>query len=361
MADESSGEKTEAPTPRRQQEARDQGQIPKSADLTAAALMLASVMLLTWYGQGLIAACKTVMLDTFGAQGLGDTSMPDAHAIMLKLFIHVGGAFAPILLGLMAVAIFCNVAQVGFFFSLERVQPNFGALNPMRGVKRLFGGGQGIVSVLMNVAKMIMIAMVAYSAVANQIAVIAGAQRLNYKQLVGLGATLVHDIALRIAIFLLILAIVDYIYQRYKINKELKMTKQEVKEELKSMDGDPRIKMRRRQIAIQRHKQRLKASVPTADVIVTNPTHYAIALKYEAGKMNAPRVVAKGADEMAKVIREIAIEHGIPLLERPPLARALYRTVEVGHEIPEEYFAAVAEILAYVYEISGKAKAIKAA
>ncbi|MGN6504651.1 MAG: flagellar biosynthesis protein FlhB [Tepidisphaeraceae bacterium] len=361
MADESAGEKTEAPTPKRREQAREQGQIPKSADLTAAALMLSAVVLLGWSGEGLIAVCRDIMLNTLGPDGIGSTEVPEIRQVMLSLFIRVGGALAPILLGMMLVAILCNIAQVGFFFSLERVQPKLSALNPTKGFSRLFSGGQGAVSLLMNLAKMGMIAAVAYSAIADRMALIAGAQKLDYVQLLGLGAQLMHDIAFRIAIFLLVLAIIDYAYQRYKINKELKMTKQEVKEEMKSMDGDPHVKQRRRQIAMQRHRQRLKTAVPTADVIVTNPTHYAIALKYEAGTMNAPKVVAKGADELAKVIREIAIENGIPLLERPPLARALYRTVEVGHEIPEEYFAAVAEILAYVYEISGKAKAIKAA
>ena len=159
---------------------------------------------------------------------------------------------------------------------------------------------------------------------------------------------------------LLVLAIIDYAYQRFKNERDLRMTKQQVKEEMKRMDGDPLIKQRRRQLARQMLEQKIKKDVPTADVIVTNPTHYAIALKYDADKMGAPRVVAKGKDFLALKIREIAIENGVPILERPPLARALYKTVEVGQEIPERFYSAVAEILAYVYELSGKIKSKQA-
>jgi flagellar biosynthetic protein FlhB len=145
------------------------------------------------------------------------------------------------------------------------------------------------------------------------------------------------------------------------MERDLKMTKQEVKDEMRRMDGDPKIKQRRKQLAMQMMKEALKKDVPAADVIVTNPTHFAVALKYDADAMHAPRVVAKGADFMAQRIREIAIAHGVPILERPPLARALYKLVQVGQEIPEQYYAAVAEILAYVYELSGKARKLAAA
>jgi flagellar biosynthetic protein FlhB len=160
---------------------------------------------------------------------------------------------------------------------------------------------------------------------------------------------------------LLILALIDYAYQRHRIEQELKMSKQEVKEEMRRMEGDPKIKMRRRQLAMQAAAQRLKKDVPTADVVVTNPTEYAVALKYDPKMMNSPRVIAKGRDLMAKRIREIAIANGIPILERKPLAQALFKLVEVGHEIPEQFYAAVAEILAYVYDLGGKIKLRKVA
>jgi flagellar biosynthetic protein FlhB len=353
---EDNGDKTEAPTPRRLKEARDAGQVAKSQDLTTASLMLAAVMLLTWYGPNVVQVCREIMEETFGRHGIGYNGVPDVSHMLLSIGARVGLALAPIMAGLMVVAIILNIVQVGFHLSPEKIQPKWESLNPTKGLSRIFGKGQGIVSLLMNLFKMSLIASVAYSAVADRMQLIVGAQQLEYTQLFVLGAQILHDLALRIAVLLLVLAIIDYAYQKYKITQSLKMTKQEVKDEMKSMEGDPHIKARRRQIAMQRHMQRIKSAVPTADVIVTNPTHYAIALKYDPQNMAAPKVVAKGADYLAQKIRETAIAHGVPILERPPLARALYRTVEVGQEVPEEYYSAIAEILAYVYEISGKSR-----
>ena len=209
----------------------------------------------------------------------------------------------------------------------------------------------------MSLLKLLLVAFVAWSAVRDRIGEIVMCQQLSFMAIFGLGAQIVYAIAMRIGIVLLILALIDYAWQRHRMEKQLKMTKQEVKEEMRSMEGDPHIKQRRKQLARQMAERRLQQTVPTADVIVTNPTEFAIALKYDQSTMHAPRVVAKGQDLLAKRIREIAIAHGIPILERKPLARALYRLAEVGQEIPDQFYSTVAEILAYVYELSGKAKA----
>jgi flagellar biosynthetic protein FlhB len=208
----------------------------------------------------------------------------------------------------------------------------------------------------MGLLKLTVVVMVAWSALNGRLGTVVGAQEMDYLQILGLGASVVYSIGLRVGVALLVLAIIDYAWQRYRLEKQLKMSKQEIKEEMRRMEGDPRIKQRRRQIAMQMANQRLKKDVPTADVIVTNPTEFAVALKYDAGAMHAPRVIAKGQGTMAKRIREIAIANGVPILERKPLARALYKLCEVGQEIPEQFYSAVAEILAYVYELSGKAK-----
>ncbi|HEY0009445.1 MAG TPA: flagellar biosynthesis protein FlhB [Tepidisphaeraceae bacterium] len=353
MADEA-GEKTEAPTARRRQEAREKGQIPRSQDLSAAALLLSAVLLLKWFGSGMMMTMRDIMHHALG-EGLHDLRTPSLASTLMDLSARAAMAMAPFMLGLMVVAVAINLAQVGLFFSPNKVQPNLAALNPLKGLKKIFGAGQGVVTLLMNLFKLVLITMVAYSAIAGRIGLITGSQQLSHEQIFGLGATIMYDIAFRIAILLLVLSLIDYVYQRYKIEKQLKMTKQEVKEEMKRMEGDPHIKQRRRQIQQQQAMGRIRQDVPTADVIVTNPTHYAIAIKYEAG-MTAPKVVAKGVDFLALRIREIAGESGIPILERPPLARALYKHVEVGQEVPEQFYSAVAEILAYVYELNGKAK-----
>ena len=351
---EEMGDKTEAPTPKRRQEAREQGNIARSPDLTAAVVILGLMMMLNWYGPGLVKALKTLLMEMLSGRVLGDSSTQAVFTIVLRAVLMVSAAMLPFFVGAILIAVVINLMQVGLFFSAKRVQPNFGALNPAKGLGRIFGGGNGIVQLLMNAAKMILVTLVAYSAVHARMVEIVTVQQLSFKQIFGLGAKIVYSIITRVTILLLILAIIDYIYQRFRIEKSLKMTKQEVKEEMRAMDGDPKIKQRRRQLAIQMLTNKFKKEVPTADVVVTNPTEFAIAIKYDEGTMRAPRVVAKGQGYLALKIREIAIANGVPILERKPLARALYKLVDIGQEIPEQFYSAVAEILAYVYELSGK-------
>jgi flagellar biosynthetic protein FlhB len=347
------GDKTEAPTPRRREEAREQGQIARSPDLTAAALLLGFLLLMNSFGSGLVQALQALMKELLSPESLSQFNTNVLGPTLIRALLLVGGAVAPLLLGGVIIAIIANLLQVGFFFSGNRLQPNFGLINPLQGFSRLFAA-EGAMHLVMNLLKMTLVAAVAWSAARDRIDQIIGIQQLNYMQAFGLGASIIYAIGIRIALLLLVLAIIDYGYQKFKTEQQLKMTKQEIKEEMRRMEGDPKIKQRRRQLAMQLLSKRLKRDVPTADVIVTNPTEFAIALKYDAATMHAPKVVAKGRGYMAKRIREIAIEHGIPIIERKPLARALYKLVEVGQEIPAQFYSAVAEILAYVYELTGR-------
>ncbi len=355
MADDF-GDKTEAPTPQRRQKAREQGNIPRSQDLTAAVLLLGFMVLLDLSGMGLIQALRAVMAALLGDESLGDLSVVGLHPMVMASAALVGRAMLPLLGGIVLLAVIINIVQVGFFASAVRLQPNLNVLNPAKGLKRIFGKKEALVKMVMNLAKLVLVTWVAYTAIRDRMATIVTVQQYDFLQIFAIGADVLYRLAIRLGIVLLILAIVDYAWQRWKHERELKMTKQEVKDEMKRMDGDPQIKARRRDIARQMALQRARQDVPTADVVVTNPTHFAVALKYEEGTMHAPRVVAKGADYMAMRIREIAVAHGIPILERPPLARGLYKLVEVGQEIPEQFYAAVAEILAYVYELTGKSR-----
>jgi flagellar biosynthetic protein FlhB len=351
--DDGQGDKTEAPTPRRRQEARDQGNIARSPDIAASVLLVSMMVLMGWYGPGVMRALKEVMSQMLG-EAFIDGDVTVLHTAPGAALRALARSLAPLFAGACVVAIICNVAQVGFFFNMERLQPNFGALNPLRGLGRLFGGSENIIRLLMSLAKMLLVGFVAYGAISGKITLILSAQRLSAQQAFYLGGSVIYAIIIRVGVVLFILAILDYIYQRYRIEESLKMSKQEIKDEMRSMEGDPKIKSRRRQIALQRIIQRIKKDVPTADVVVTNPTHLAIALKYDSKTMHAPRVIAKGQDLIALRIREVAAAAGVPILERKPLARALYKMCEVGQEIPEQFYSAVAEILAYVYELSGK-------
>lgn len=353
---EDDGDKTEAPTPRRRQEAREEGNIARSADLTSAVILLGVLVLLKWYGPAMMGAMRSLMRQMLSAGSLSDFAGGGMTVSLMQAVWLSSKALAPVLIGVVVVAVVVNLMQVGFFLSAKRLQPNLGTLNPLRGFSRMLGKGNGIVSLLMSLAKLILVALVAWSAVQGRLGEIMTSQRLDFGQIFMIGSALVYSIGLRIGIVLLVLAIIDYIWQRFRTEKELKMTKQEVKEEMKRMEGDPHIRRRRRQIQLQMAMQRLKKVVPTADVVVTNPTEFAVALQYDAKTMHAPRVVAKGRGLMAMRIREIAAANGIPILERKPLARALYKLVEVGREIPEQFYSAVAEILAYVYELSGRAR-----
>jgi len=348
------GDKTEAPTPRRRQEAREQGNIARSTDLTAASVVLGTMIMLNWYGKGLVSALKNLMHEMLSARQLTDWSSAGAMTSLVRAIIAAGTALAPLFAGVMLIAIGVNLAQVGLVFSGKRLQPNFAALNPVRGAGKLFGGGGGAFHLLMNLLKLVLVGAVAYSALHGRLPQVIGSQQTTFVQVFGQGAELIYSIAMRLGLLLLVLALIDYAYQRYRIEQDLKMSKQEVKEEMRRMEGDPQTKQRRKQIAMQIAMQRLKKDVPNADVVVTNPTEFAVALQYDQASMHAPKVVAKGRGYMAMRIRELAIANGVPILERKPLARALYKLVQVGQEIPEQFYAAVAEILAYVYELSGK-------
>lgn len=355
------GEKTEAPTPRRRSEAREQGNIPRSQDLTSAVLLLASLLLLSSFGPRIMTALRSLVGEMLGNESMADVSAEGATRGTLRAFILIATAMAPFLGGIALAAIAANVGQVGFVLSTERLTPNLAALNPFGGLGKIFSGGRGWVRLILDALKIFLLGAVGYSAVHGRLLQIITVQQLSFVQIFMLGTQVVYSIGLRIGITLLILAIIDYAYQRYRIEQELKMSKQEVKEEMRRMEGDPKIKMRRRQLAMQAATKKLAKDIPTADVVVTNPTEYAVALKYDTETMNAPRVIAKGRDLIARRIRELAIENGIPILERKPLARALFKLVDVGHEIPEQFYSAVAEILAYVYDLGGKIKLKRAA
>lgn len=358
---EDTGDKTEAPTPRRRAEAREQGNVARSQDLTVALMLLGVMLTLNLTGPRTVNALKVLVHRMLAQDSMSDFNPAGAPGDALHAVYVAGYVLAPLLVAVVVIACVANLVQVGVHLTPKRLQPNLGALNPFRGAGRIFGGGRGPTQLGMSLVKMLILGAVAYSAVHARLGQIMGVQGLSFVQIFGLGAGLVYSIAMRVGVAMLVIAIVDYAVQRWRHERGLRMSKQDVKEEMRRMDGDPKIKMRRRQVALANLKRKLKKDVPTADVVVTNPTEFAVALKYDVGTMHAPRVIAKGQGVIAARIREIAIEAGVPILERKPLARALYKLVEVGQEIPEQFYAAVAEILAYVYELSGKGKRMQTA
>ena len=353
---EDQGEKTEPPTQRRRDEARQDGNVAKSMDLTAACTLLAGIIVLDLLGRrlldGLLAMLK---LTLSGDHGANPTRAGDLAGLAMFSIDLLSKTVLPLILCTAAVGLAATVGQVGFLVTLKPLTPNFNKLSPLKGAQNLFNA-RGGVRLLMSLLKVVVIGAVAAIVIWQDMGAIVHLGELAVVQAFAAAAEIVYNLALKLAALLLILGIIDYAFQKWQHERDLKMSKHEVKEEMKRMEGDPMTKQRRSRVAKQLAEQRTAQSVPKADVVVTNPTHFAVALQYDSDEMHAPKVIAKGADYLASRIRQIAVVHGIPIVERKPLARALYSGVEVGHEIPPEHYATVAEILAYVYRISGTRK-----
>jgi flagellar biosynthetic protein FlhB len=361
-----SDDRTEAPTPHRREEARRKGQVAKSMDINSATILLASFWLLNMIGHNLIESMSILMQRSFSALAappfiLGAGS---ATADLTLNTLRAGGlvvgqlalqAIAPLLGTLMLVGIATNLAQVGIMFSRDAFKPDFNRVNPFPGLKRIFSG-QGLVELLKSLLKLIVIGFVVYTTLRDNSLIIASTSRMT---LAAAGSSLTQvamAVGLRVSVAMLVLAAADYLFQRHKLEKSLRMTKQEIIDEMKRYENPQlkaRIRSRQRQLAMNR----MMADVPKADVIITNPTHLAIALVYEQGQMRAPRVVAKGERLVAQRIKEKAREHQVPLVENKPLARALFKSTEIGQEVPLELYQAVAEVLAFVFRIKTGRKA----
>ena len=344
-------DKTEPPTPRRRQQARRQGQVARSQDLTAAVLLLAGFFALALLGPPLwhsLLAMTTAGLTMESGLRLGDV-MPFAGAVTTE----ASKRLAPFLLILFSAMLVTLLAQIGLLFTLHPLTPSLGKINPLSGLQRLFSV-RSIMLAVSSFGKLLIVGLVAYLTLSGSAAAIIHAFMFGFRDVFTLGSTLMFRLGMRMAAALLILALLDFAWQRYRHERDLRMTKEEVKDELRSMEGDPQVKRRRREVQFQLAMQRLRRDVPTADVVVTNPAHVSVAIRYEPESMIAPKVVAKGAEQIAIRIRQIAAEFGIPVVERPPLARALYESVEVGEYVPERLYRAIAEILAYVYELTGR-------
>jgi len=344
--------KTEPATPRRRQEARDSGQVARSQDLTSACLLLVGLLMLSAMSQSIVGALTAVMKGMLGNDFYGTPSEVAVTSFRIS-GPHLLRAVAPILLTVAGAAILVTGLQVGFHVSTKPLMPNLAKLNPLQGFGRLIAG-RNFMQMSMNLAKTALVAIIAWNEMRTQLPVILSLSDIPFPANFSVACEIIYGLAWRLAMALLLLAAADWLYQKWRFERDIRMTKQEIKDEAKRMEGDQQIKGRRRQLARKMIMQRIHRDVPKADVVITNPTELAVALKYDPENMAAPRVVAKGAGFLAARIRQIAIQNGVPLLERKPLAQALYKTVDVGQDVPPEYYQSIAEILAYVYELAGK-------
>jgi flagellar biosynthesis protein FlhB len=348
MAETSSQERTERPTPKRIRDARRRGQVARSRELPAAAVVLGAALVLFVGGIPQdVAQLMQGALRFDGAALQSPEQMPARFAHLLGASLMV---FVPLLAATLVAALVAPLVLGGWNFSVEALQPKLERIDPIAGFGRMFSLNS-LVELLKSLLKFLLLAAIAWACwVAERDILLAlGHMPVNRGMAEGLAICLRAFTWLSAG--LLIIAAIDAPYQLWEYQKNLRMTRQEVREELKESEGRPEVKAKIRRVQQEMARRRMMDEVPKADVVITNPTHYAVALRYNAGKMRAPRVVAKGADVLALAIRELARQHRIPLVEAPPLARALYRSTELEMEIPVNLYAAVAQVLTYIYQL----------
>jgi len=342
-------EKTEAPTPRRREEARQRGQIARSPEVNAAIGLLLGFTLLRSLGPSVVAQLAEVVESTLGGAATGLDTPEALRTFAIHLGVRIGLALLPLFGSLVLAGVVASVAQVGFYFSGQALVPRWNQVNPLEGLRRLLSL-RGLQELAKALAKTALVAVIVYSALQGHINSLVGLARVDLNAGVAAMWSLATGIGLRVGLLMVVLAGGDYIFQRWQLNKSLRMTRQELIEELKRYEN-PFVRARIRQQQRAMAMQRMMAAVPQADVVITNPTELAVAIKYDASTMPAPQVVAKGRRLIAQRIRELAIANGVPVLERKPVARALFAATEVGMEIPADLYQAVAEVLAFVYSL----------
>lgn len=346
------GEKTEQPTGRKLSEARNRGNLGKSQDLSAALMMIAVIVTLIFFArpvlEGMMLLLRYLLAPTTVAESLRVADLAGDLRISVLQIVRL---VAPMMLVMFAVAYIANFLQVGWLLTLKPIQPNLGKLNIVKGAAKFFSK-RSLIKGAIDLVKLLVVIGLAWLVVNGQYHRIVALAGLPLLDAVFEAAEIVLEVSIWVLLLLLILGIADFAYQKWQNKDELKMTKQEVKDERKSSEGDMEMKARRLRQARQIAMQRIQSAVPDADVIVTNPTHFAVALKYDQETMAAPKLLAKGADLLALRIRQVAAAHGVPIVERPPLARAIYKDIEIGQEVHPDHYEAVAEVLAYVYRLN---------
>lgn len=346
-------EKTEEPTPKHRQEARKKGQVARSHEVMVAISFICTLIILIFLLPGVVERIARFTRGTFLQQlraSGGEGQLLAFADGALKYFITI---ISPLLAVPFITTVLAGVAQTGLLFTGEAITPRLERINPLQGLQRILSK-RALMEFVKAFLKISIIGAIAYYAIRGSIPSLVSLTVLPLGEAISMVGSILRSLGLRVGVVFLLIAALDYWYQRYEHESTLRMTKDEVKEEYKQVEGDPLIRQRLREAQRRIARQRMMSDVPTADVVITNPTHIAVALKYEAKKMNAPTVVAKGKGYLAERIKEVARENNVTIVENKPLAQSLYDQVEVGDEIPVELYKAVAEILAYVYRLKGR-------
>jgi flagellar biosynthetic protein FlhB len=353
MPDQDRDQKTERATPRRREDARKKGQVARSKDLNTALILLLAAVVLYMTGPSVSAGLRSIFRTCFTDYLSETISVSSSIRILTALATGTVTAILPLMGGVLFAAALASYGQVGFVMATDPLGPKFERLNPVIGVRRLCSA-KSLVSLATSLAKVAVVGLAAYLYLRWRINDVPPLLDCSIPAIYEALCRWTFELVFVIAMAFLIIAATDYAFQRWDFERDIRMTKEELREELKRSEGDPLVKSRVRQIQREMASRRMMQDVPQADVVIKNPTHYAVALRYKPGKNLAPAVVAKGMNLVARKILEIAREHGVPEVENKPLAQTLYKTVEIGQEIPPILYKAVAEVLAYVYRLRTK-------
>ncbi|HUX60658.1 MAG TPA: flagellar biosynthesis protein FlhB [Ignavibacteriaceae bacterium] len=356
MAEVDGQEKTEQASGKRLTEGREKGQVAKSIEINSFVIFSAGMLMIFFTQHYMSKQITDLATNTFNSFDIHNINQDTFTIIIRRTILTFLITLAPILGALFVVALVAGIGQVGFHFSVKALAPKFGKFNPITGIKKLLISPRSLIEVAKSLIKLALIGGLTYSIISEFVLKSETLVEMSIPQILTYMVDSAYTLIWKLSLAYFLIAAADFVYQKVKHKKEMMMTKQEVKEENKQTEGDPQIKARIRKVQFQAAKNRMMQKVPKADVVITNPTHYAIALKYDMSKNIAPKVLAKGVDELAQRIKQIALENNVPLHEDRELARALYRICDVGDEIPSTLFKAVAQVLAYVYQLKNKKK-----
>jgi flagellar biosynthetic protein FlhB len=346
---------TEKATPKRRREARERGQVARSQDIGGAAIFLALIVALhVGFLAAIDAAAKAFVVSLSHAGSREELNVHSVWGLFAQAMVPYAAILGIAFAAAIGIAILANALQFGFLFAPGLLAPNLGKLNPLAGLKRLFLSTQTLVNLGKQLLKLVIVVLICWVAVKDQLTMFYALGHSSPREIVVSVEGLVFGIALRVGILLLVVRIADYIWERRRLETSLKMTKTEVKDEARQSEGNPEARQALRQRQRAAARKRMMAAVPKATVVVTNPTHYAVALEWDERTMEAPILIAKGADLIAKRIRELAAEHDVPIMENAPLARTLYAKVELDSPVPPDLYAAVAQVIAFVYKIKNR-------
>lgn len=353
MAEEEQSQKTEPATPQKREEARRKGQVAQSKEVQNVAILATALVTLgSFLGVTLAQRVGDVLRASFSGAAVPPSSIDGYHGMLIACFASVGGAMLPILALLTVAGAGIQIAQTGPLLSFEALQFKGSRIDPIAGLKRLVNLDR-IAELVKALLKVGALGGVAWLVVRGDVPRILGLTGSKVDVLLVVAGGIVWDVGVSIILVLTVIAVADLAYQRWRYEQRLRMSKKEVRDEVKQREGDAQLRSRFRAAHQEISRSRMISAVATADVVVVNPTHFAVAMRFDRGAMSAPEVVAKGRDRVALRIREAALEHGVPIVDDPPLARVLHKTCEVGREIPENLFQAVAEVLAQVYRLRG--------